>query len=169
MEFRVVVASPMRVVVVPPTVSDAALMAPAPVNIALLFELLSFPSVMPLVTVRVAPVLTVKIPVRAPVSAKVIEFAAAFAVTVTVTPSLMRTPSPEPGMPTPQPVHVPGAFQLPVIAAVQVNAYADVTGKAASASMTITIAAAVLYKKDLVLDFAFIFLLDIFERAGGFQ
>ena len=118
-EVMLVMASPVRVVVVPPTVRDAALMVPNPDIVAVLLPPALFCIVMASVTVRTMPVLTTKSP---PPEPKSILFAAASAVTVIAIPVVMTTSSPEPGTPPPQPLHVAGTFQSPLATAVQVAA-----------------------------------------------
>jgi hypothetical protein len=69
--------------------------------------------------------------------------AAVFVFTDTVTPLLMVTVSLVVGT-WPQLLHVPLVFQFPLDAAIQLAAYAGLTGNAASASMTIMMAARIL-------------------------
>jgi hypothetical protein len=122
-------------------------MVPAPDIVTVLSAVALFCMVIALVTLRVTPVLTVKLPPKLP---KSILLADAFAVTVTVLPPWMTTSSFTPGTPPLQPVHVPAVLQLPLPFDVQVSAYADVTGSAASAIITIMSAAAILVVKVFV-------------------
>ncbi len=96
MEVRVVVLSLSRLVVVPPTVSDAHLILPAPVIVAALLLFAAFCRVIPPVTVRVIPELTVKV---ALLLVKVIEFTVVSAVTVTEALDPIVTSSSEAGTP----------------------------------------------------------------------
>jgi hypothetical protein len=129
-EVRVVVASPLRLVVVPPTVTEAQLIVPAPAIVAAVFAPAAFRRVMPVVTVRVTPVLTVKVAVLVLLLLKAIELIVAFAVTVTESPARITTSSVESGtVPPGQGALLVVEFQFPLPAVVMVAAAAGIAVK----------------------------------------
>jgi hypothetical protein len=136
-EVRVVELDAVTAAVVPPTVTEAQVIVPAPCIVAAVLAAAALRRVIPAVTVRVTPELTVKVAAVALVLLKLIELIVASSVTVTESPGRITISSVGDGtVPPGQGALTVVEFQLPLPAVVMVAACAGAAIDTARPSKT---------------------------------